>query len=409
MLFSRDTRRRLAGLRSEGPPTEGACLPGPPPPSAEETASDIQSPEDADPGPSRSEGPNASLRSAAGAASGPPDPSPPRPVVTPDDAVDRKGRLSGLTRRRLRERLLRSAAAPEPSADAPPSSGVLPDTDPHQGSRWGRRLACPAPTPGDADPVPPTPSPAPEPPEVRWGGECRRNAFGECLVLRTALGEVCAHGPGLPANLERLLAGELPPDLPAALADPTAGPLVLLDIETGGLSSAPVFLVGLLEVHGGRGQIVQLLARDYSEEAALLAEVGEGLARSAALFTYNGATFDLPFLHDRAIYHSVPPSVVVPHVDLLPRARRRYRGELPDCRLQTLESCLCGRERVGDVPGDQIPQRYHDFVRLGDAALLDPVLEHNRLDLVTLLELAPHLLGAPRPRPRRGQSPPRPS
>ena len=255
--------------------------------------------------------------------------------------------------------------------------------------------ALPNAAPAPAEPGPEAP-PQPRPvvrPEAWWGGECRENAFGHCLVLRTALADVGAAGAELPARVARFLEGDLAPDLPEALADPTAGPLVLLDIETGGLSSAPVFLAGLLEFHAGRAQIVQLLARDYAEEAALLVEVADRLARGSVVLTYNGARFDLPFLADRAIYHSVPFRLPAPHMDLLPRARRRYRGELPDCRLQTLESCVCGRARVGDVPGEQIPQLYHDFVRLGDAALLDPVLEHNRLDLVTLLELIPHLLG----------------
>jgi tetratricopeptide (TPR) repeat protein len=45
---------------------------------------------------------------------------------------------------------------------------------------------------------------------------------------------------------------------------------------------------------------------------------------------------------------------------------------------------LAGVHRVGDVPGFEIPSRYFRFVRDGDARLLESVLEHNRLDLVSL-------------------------
>jgi hypothetical protein len=48
-----------------------------------------------------------------------------------------------------------------------------------------------------------------------------------------------------------------------------------------------------------------------------------------------------------------------------------------------LEDVLIGNRRVGDVPGFEIPQRYFDFVRSGDPAPLEPVLEHNRLDLLS--------------------------
>src|SRR6185437_7680545 len=40
--------------------------------------------------------------------------------------------------------------------------------------------------------------------------------------------------------------------------------------------------------------------------------------------------------------------------------------------------------RVGDVPGMDIPARYFRFLRSGDAFPLEPVLEHNRLDLISL-------------------------
>ena len=40
--------------------------------------------------------------------------------------------------------------------------------------------------------------------------------------------------------------------------------------------------------------------------------------------------------------------------------------------------------RVGDVPGFEIPARFFQFLRSGDPRPLEPVLEHNRLDLVSL-------------------------
>jgi tetratricopeptide (TPR) repeat protein len=43
-----------------------------------------------------------------------------------------------------------------------------------------------------------------------------------------------------------------------------------------------------------------------------------------------------------------------------------------------------GWPRVGDVPGHEIPSRYFRFLRSGDPRPLEPVMEHNRLDLVSL-------------------------
>jgi hypothetical protein len=60
------------------------------------------------------------------------------------------------------------------------------------------------------------------------------------------------------------------------------------------------------------------------------------------------------------------------------------------CRLVTLEQTLCGFARDGDVPGFEIPERYFHFVRSGDARPLEGVLEHNRLDLLSLALLTSH-------------------
>jgi tetratricopeptide (TPR) repeat protein len=54
------------------------------------------------------------------------------------------------------------------------------------------------------------------------------------------------------------------------------------------------------------------------------------------------------------------------------------------CRLTTLERTLFEVRRIGDVPGFEIPSRFFRFLRSGDPRPLEPVLEHNRLDLVSL-------------------------
>jgi hypothetical protein len=86
---------------------------------------------------------------------------------------------------------------------------------------------------------------------------------------------------------------------------------------------------------------------------------------------------------------SQPPELL--HVDLLHHSRRRWRRQLPDCRLQTLERHICGRGRTGDIAGAQIPAAYQEFVRTGFDRDMDAILLHNAIDLVTLLDLAMRL------------------
>jgi uncharacterized protein len=121
--------------------------------------------------------------------------------------------------------------------------------------------------------------------------------------------------------------------------------------------------------------------------------------------TYNGKSFDLPVLETRYVLHRMAtPFADVSHVDMLHPARRLWRGaagrsnagsigrrdsdEMEQseggCRLTMLEQTLCGHRREGDVPGFEIPARYFHYVRTGDARQLEAVLEHNRLDLLSL-------------------------
>ncbi len=58
----------------------------------------------------------------------------------------------------------------------------------------------------------------------------------------------------------------------------------------------------------------------------------------------------------------------------------------------SLERRLLGVRRTGDVDGFEVPARYFQFVRTGDARPLEAVLEHNRLDLLTLAALTARLL-----------------
>jgi hypothetical protein len=195
-----------------------------------------------------------------------------------------------------------------------------------------------------------------------------------------------------------------PPAQPPLLADSLAEAahvltgrsdgVVLLDIETTGLAGSPLFLIGLLSVEGGRLNLCQLFADRPAEEAWVLEGFFRKVDGFALLVTFNGARFDVPYLQERAAVHGIPRIALPPNLDLLPHARRRWQGALPDFRLTTLEAAICGRTRAGDVPGSEIPGRYAEFLRTGDRELIAPILEHNAQDLLTTAELLPYLLDA---------------
>jgi hypothetical protein len=81
----------------------------------------------------------------------------------------------------------------------------------------------------------------------------------------------------------------------------------------------------------------------------------------------------------------------MPHIDLLHPSRRMLGHRLENARLTTIEACVLGVERDGDVAGFEIPQRYFDWLRRRDGSLLADVFAHNRLDVVSMASLLKYL------------------
>ncbi|MBD3337269.1 MAG: hypothetical protein GF355_17290 [Candidatus Eisenbacteria bacterium] len=161
-----------------------------------------------------------------------------------------------------------------------------------------------------------------------------------------------------------------------------------IDLETLGFIGRPLFLIGILHPTSRRtAQLVQYLARDYAEEEAILHAFAARHGRPRRWVTFNGKAFDGPFLTERCRFHRLEPPRPREHLDLLHAARRVWRGVLPDCRLTTLESRVCGVWRGEDVDGGRVPEAYHEFVRTGEPGELVQILKHNRHDLLTLGKL----------------------
>jgi uncharacterized protein YprB with RNaseH-like and TPR domain len=194
-------------------------------------------------------------------------------------------------------------------------------------------------------------------------------------------------------------------------------PFVFFDLETTGLSGGAgtqAFLVGCGSFEDGGAFVTrQFLLTRHADERLLLGTVSSALASAGALVSFNGKSFDAPVLETRYLFHRLDwVGAGMPHVDVLHPARRFWgtdRGRAsqgrqdrdpenvvlhlePNCSLGALERRVVGARRAGDVPGFEIPARYFQFVRSGDPRPLVAVLEHNRLDLLTLAALTGRLL-----------------
>ncbi|HEX3048584.1 MAG TPA: ribonuclease H-like domain-containing protein [Bacillota bacterium] len=158
-----------------------------------------------------------------------------------------------------------------------------------------------------------------------------------------------------------------------------------IDIETTGLYYLhPVFLVGILQFTAGEGRISQFLARSFDEEKAVLQATLSELMGTEVITSFNGRSFDLPYLKGRMRFHGLNQETPLLHLDLLRPARQNYRGILPNCRLLTIEQEVLKQEREGDIPGAQVADYYYRYLDTQDRSYLDPILRHNASDLLSM-------------------------
>lgn len=291
-----------------------------------------------------------------------------RPSVSaPATATDLlRARLGELAR--LRRARTLPGADPSPDADAASWHRIAPRTTPQPWAQVQRTL-----TPLGVESFLP-------------GGE-RTDTHGRVWVHERLRSELERGAPSRGATWGTLSTPPAREEVLCALATAGLGRALFLDLETCGLSTSAVFLAGLMHWNGSDFVLRQYFARHYGEEAALVAAVAEEARGFEFLVTFNGKSYDVPFLRGRGLVHRVDLVLPRQHVDLLHPARRRWRWRLPDCRLQTLERHVCRRHRSGDVGGAEIPARYHAFVRDGDPWPLAPVFHHNLLDVMTMAEV----------------------
>jgi len=169
---------------------------------------------------------------------------------------------------------------------------------------------------------------------------------------------------------------------------------VFVDIETLGLFSRPIILFGIGVIDNEQLVVRQFLLRDIAEEqAALIATVEHLLRDRPALVTFNGKSFDLPYITDRLAYYGMASPVRIPHFDVLHFSRRRWKDQFPSLRLAVLEREILGVRRNDDIPGQMVPEFYETYQRTGNIGPLVPIVEHNRQDVISLALLFFHLLG----------------
>jgi len=169
---------------------------------------------------------------------------------------------------------------------------------------------------------------------------------------------------------------------------------LFLDLETMGLfAGQPIVVAGLARPGPDNTiSVQQLVCRDLDDELQLVAELNRQLRDCRVLVTFNGKAFDIPQIQARSAYYGIRFGFSGLHFDLLHFCRRAWRAEIGACDLTSIERTVLGQCRDEDLPGELVPLFFHQFLATGNAGFLKPIVDHNRQDVFSLVNVLTELV-----------------
>lgn len=160
---------------------------------------------------------------------------------------------------------------------------------------------------------------------------------------------------------------------------------VFLDIETTGLSPMRsfIYLIGLvfIDLKKLTMHITQLIAEDRDEEEDILKLMKERLKGYKTVVTYNGNSFDLPFIAKRSERYGIEP-IAMDSFDMYERLRlHKDTLKLDGLKQKNIEKKL-GITREDRYNGGECISFYKDYVKNKSAESFDKFVLHNYDDLL---------------------------
>lgn len=160
---------------------------------------------------------------------------------------------------------------------------------------------------------------------------------------------------------------------------------VFLDIETTGLSPMRsfIYLIGLvfIDLKKVTMHIMQLIAEDRDEEEEILKLMKERLKSYKTVVTYNGNSFDLPFIAKRSGRYGIEP-IAMDSFDMYEKLRlHKDTLKLDGLKQKNIEKKL-GITREDRYNGGECISFYKDYVKNKNQESFDRFVLHNYDDLL---------------------------
>ncbi|MFW9818032.1 MAG: ribonuclease H-like domain-containing protein [Candidatus Thorarchaeota archaeon] len=175
---------------------------------------------------------------------------------------------------------------------------------------------------------------------------------------------------------------------------------LFLDIETLGIIDSPVIIVGIGYFKNKRFKINIYFTRKLEDEIAIYEHLKtEVFPYFKCFITYNGKTFDIPYLANRFLYFfdenpmindSDPPyeksNTKFHHIDLYHHCRRLFKGKYNAYSLTNMEENLLNLTRENSLPSNLVGLCYRKYNENAERyiGLIKEIIEHNYYDIYSM-------------------------
>ena len=164
----------------------------------------------------------------------------------------------------------------------------------------------------------------------------------------------------------------------------------VFDIETTGLSHKynKVILIGIMYNSNNQTIIKQFFASRESEEKEILVEFISSISKFSNHISFNGISFDIPFLNARFKKYDINFSLdKINDYDIL-RFVKHYKDvlSLENYKLKTIEKLL-GIKRLDTISGKESIDLYKEFIQTNHKDIKSKILLHNYEDIYYLGKL----------------------
>ena len=175
---------------------------------------------------------------------------------------------------------------------------------------------------------------------------------------------------------------------------------LFLDIETLGIIDSPVIIVGIGFFKHDKFKISIYFVRELEEEIAIYEHLRTKILPNFKCFiTYNGKTFDIPYLANRFLYFFDENPMISKedqpyeksntkfhHIDLYHHCRRLLKGRFSNYTLTNLEENLLNWTRENTLPSNLVGLCYRKYKENPKRyiGLIKEVVEHNYYDIYSM-------------------------